>query len=181
MKIQVRYLLFAVIALALSVMALYMHHVTPSSNGVGIFTWGISVLVSLVGFFYQIYKTILWNERARRFKSIFGINPPNDPNMDWKVLRALQPVVDEHLKVQAGYLNRAYEVENKILVKAPQGVDEAKERAEKIAVQATEVEQEKRIFWGGHNLAWEWGFEVYGDYQSYLEKNTKGTKNKKKF
>lgn len=181
MKIQDRYFLFASSALSVvSVGLLLLFKAITEADTLA--SW-IVIMTGCIPLCYNVYKNILWNSRARRFKHHFGIKPPDVPDGDWKQMSAIQPIVDECLNAQAYVLQRVFEDENIILRNRPENLEQALERAKKIATKATLVEIEKKIFWAERNLAFEWGFEVWdshGDYVSALDRAGKD-KIKKKF
>lgn len=181
MRIQKKYFLFADFSFVVSgvVALLFSFAITTPTEQ---FIVGFVICGTGGGFvIYNTWKTILWTSRARRFKKVFGVDPPNFPNGDWKQMSAIQPIVDECLKARAGNLHTVYQAEDRLLGKNPENLEQAMERAKKIMTQAASVESEKKIFWSEQNLACEWGFEVYSDYRSYIEPNSRDEKTKKQF
>lgn len=170
-RIQAKYLFFSFVTLMMSLLGIFMFSVTLYTSGK--MFWGFWIIIMGIEFYYNTHQTIKWHSRARRFKVVFGVDPPNNPeNMDWKFKKAIQPIVDECLKLGASTLHYAINHENKMLEKVPENLQQAVQRANDIESFSVAVKFEKKIFWSRRNLAWEWGFGVYSDYKSYITQNS---------
>lgn len=181
MRIQDRYFCFSVASFLAIFTMLYMFFATPLSNMPGTITWGFFSALAICVFVYNVYKTILWHSRARRFKYHFGTNPPADPHMDWKDRLAIQPIVDKILESRAGHFADSIAYENVALEKMPTNtIAEAEYRAKEIFARAEVVERRKKNFWMLHNLAFEWGFEVYDSHLDYTSPLSRAGKEKRK-
>lgn len=182
MKIQNRYFLFSVIsALVLMVGLFGRFYLADPTNGFEILLSGVVFLIGLVLFCYNGYQTILWHSRAWEFKNVFGVNPPNNPWMNWKARTAIQPIVDQMLKNLASFLDEAYKAENKIKDMAPDSLEEARIRHDNLMKGIPKVESTNKVFRDNQDLAYEWGFEIHHDYRNYFDKNCRDEKHKKQF
>lgn len=180
MRIHDRFFCFSAAAFVTVATMLYMFFATPLSNMPGTITWGFFSALAICTLIYNVFKAIQWTSRAWRFKKAFKVNPPDFPDGDWKQMLAIQPIVDEHLKTEAVYLQAAYDAENVIFQKKPENLEQAMERAKEIAIKSTSVKIFKKYFWQLHNLAWEWGFEVWNSHTDYISALDRAGKAKRK-
>jgi len=182
MKIQNRYFLASLTsALILLIGLLGRFYFGDPTNSTDTLSSGMFILVGIVLFFSNGYKTVLWHSRARQFRNNFGVNPPSDPNMNWKVRLAIQPIVDEMLKSFAFLQDEAYKAENLIKDLDPGNLEEARLRHDDLMKGIPKVASVTKVFRDNSNLAYEWGFEIHHHYQNYLDKSCKDEKHKKQF
>lgn len=170
MRIQDRYFCFSAALFVAALTMFYMLWVTPYNNEEGTVFWAFFGAMAICAFVYNAYKAIIWSSRARRFKNSFGVNSPDNPGnrMDWKQSKALQPIVDKKLDALALSLTEVIGAEKVILDNEPGTLEEAMIRVKEIVEMARIVAIEKKYFWKIHNLAWEWGFEVWGSHKDYV-------------
>lgn len=180
MKIQDKYLWLFVLSFvfAMACLVAFAYATVYLRQAFWLICGGVSVICSC----WNFVKACIWLSRARKFKNVFGVEPPDNPKeQNWKQYSAKQPIVDQFLKTLARFLHEAYEAENKIKDQQPRNLDEANRRHNELMQGAPSVAGTSKAFWDSHNLAQEYGFEVWGIYQDYIVQSPTTNKRSKEF